>query len=679
MSDTVVFGTIFVHLLENNTRIKLYCSQIFLSTMNRLLLLLLLTCSHAAWSQQMFWITDCSEKTFCLNMGTCSQGSVFMTEKAITNCNGSSIVNYSYRIDLNNDNIVDIQSSADTVDGLFQKGTHKITWRATDNCGNLIQCTYIFHVKDCQPPNLLCINGLTQSLDQPDCTIGFTASQFILTLNDNCTPTNQIEFGIRKVGDGTGFPDQDSIHFDQCEKGFNSIEVWVRDGNGLSNVCSNYVLIQDSNNDCICNNDADVHWSGCASTFTNTQLTNFKLLAKLETLPNAAIPVVKNYSQNVEDSCYTLHLNAIPFGNDYQAVIRGERKLGPLVGVTTYDLVLTSKHILALESFTSVYQSIAADVNRSKSVTTFDIVETRKLILGIYDTFPNAPAWRITRPVLQPGQVANFNALVDTYQVFLPNLTDDIQLQGLQFVGIKYGDVNGSALLQGEPGADDRYQAPPLLVHTEDLWLEAGTEVVVPFRFGESMLLDGWQMALSADPDKIRLLELNGLPADHFVLQPNSVRALWADGAGASVSADSPIFYLKIQAIQDGKLSEALTFDVENIRPEAYVAGTSAALTRRPLVLHHGAPKQDLAVFFPPVPNPFTQETNFDIWLKIDGAVYLDVFDLNGKLLYSDRFDMEAGLQTLRLSGSALPAQGVMMYRIRADQASSSGRLVRIP
>ncbi|MBL7809182.1 MAG: hypothetical protein JNN28_15280, partial [Saprospiraceae bacterium] len=392
--------------------------------MNRLLLLLLLVGSHPVWSQPMSWITDCSDKNFCLSIGACSQGQVFMTEKAVSNC-GSLLINYSYKIDLNNDNVVDIQSSADTVNAMFQQGTHKIIWRATDNCGNLIQCTYLFQVKDCQPPNLLCINGLTQSLDQPDCSIGFIASQFILTLNDNCTPTNQIELGIRKAGEGTGFPDQDSIHFDQCEKGFNNIEVWVRDGNGLSNVCSNYVLIQDSNEDCICNNDADVLWSGCARTTANTTLSSFKLLTKLETLPNAPNPLVKNYSQTIEDSCYTLHLNAIPFGNDYKAVIRGERKLGPLVGVTTYDLVLMSKHILALEPFTSLYQSVAADVNRSKSVTTFDIVETRKLILGIYDTFPNAPAWRITRPVDQPGQVANFNALVDTYQVFLPNVIDD--------------------------------------------------------------------------------------------------------------------------------------------------------------------------------------------------------------------------------------------------------------
>lgn len=667
---------LFLHMINPHNTVP----KPNLHTMKRLLLLLtigILT-PITSWAQPMSWITDCSDKNFCLTLGACTQGQVFMTEKAITNC-GSPLINYSYKIDLNNDNVVDIQSSADTVSGTFQKGTHKITWRASDNCGNLLQCTYIFQVKDCQPPSLLCINGLTQSLDQPDCSIGFTPEQFILTLNDNCTPTNQIELGIRKAGDGTGFPTQDSIHFDQCEKGFNSIEIWVRDGNGLSNVCNNYVLIQDSNEDCICNNDADVLWSGCARTFTNAEMSNFKLISKLETLPNAANPLVKNYTQTIEDSCYTLTMDNIPFGSDYKAVIRGERKLGPLIGVTTYDLVLMSKHILALEPFTSVYQSVAADVNKSKSVTTFDVVEIRKLILGIYDTFPAVPAWRITRPVSNPEHIANFNALVDTFQVFLPNLIDDVHYQGLSFIGIKYGDVNGSALLQGEPGADDRYNAPPVLLQMDDIWMEAGAEMLVPVRMGEQLKLEGWQLSLQVEPGKMELLELIGLPEDHYRLQSHSLRALWADGNGISMDPSQAVFYLKVRALQDCRLSEALLLDMESLRAEVYVSGVEKAQSRRPLVLHIGAQTGTQAVFFPPAPNPFTQETHFDVWLKQAGVVYLELFDLNGKLLHTDRFEVEAGLQSLLIRGSELPAQGVLMYRIRADQASASGKLVRIP
>ena len=344
--------------------------------MNRFILFLPLFLVQGLAAQQMSWITACSDQSFCLTQNSCTTGDVFLVEKAVTNC-GSQLINYSYKIDLNSDNVVDISSSNDTVSGPLVKGTHRITWRASDNCGNLIQCTYTVLVKDCQPPNLLCVNGLTQGLDLPDCQETFMASQFILSLTDNCTPANQIQLGIRKAGAGTGFPTTDTLSFGACEKGFNSIEVWAKDGNGLANLCSNYVIIQDGNNDCICNDDADVYFNGCARTGANVKISNFKLKTSFVTLPGAATPLTKNYSQTIEDSCYTLHLDNIPFGNSYRATIRAERPIGPLVGVTTYDLVLYSKHILALEPFTSIYQTIAADVNRSSSVTTFDIVETR--------------------------------------------------------------------------------------------------------------------------------------------------------------------------------------------------------------------------------------------------------------------------------------------------------------
>ncbi|MBC7775036.1 MAG: T9SS type A sorting domain-containing protein [Phycisphaerae bacterium] len=645
--------------------------------MNRFVLFLPLFFVQGLWAQQMSWITQCSDKTFCLTQNSCAQGQVFLVEKAATTC-GSPLINYSYKIDVGNDNGIDINSSYDTVSGPFAKGTHRIIWKATDNCGNATQCTYLFQVKDCQPPSLLCINGLTQNLDHPGCEQSFTASQFILSMSDNCTPNNQLQLGMRKAGDGTGFPTQTSLTFGSCERGFNSIEVWVKDANGLANVCNNYVLVQDANNECICNEDADVYFNGCARTWANLKLSNFKLKTLFETLPGAAVPLTKNYTQTIEDSCYALHLDHIPFGEDYQATIRAERTLGPLVGVTTYDLVLISKHILAIEPFTSVYQMVAADVNASGSVTTFDILETRKLILGLYDTFPKVPSWRITRPVANPSQLANLGALKDTYQITLTNLFDDVTLQNLNFVGIKYGDVNGSASLTSEPGADDRYTAPPLLLQADDQWLEAGAEAVVSFHLAESATLEGWQLALEADPAKLQILGVEGLPADQYMLRGPELRALWAQGIGEFFSEGESIFKLKIKALQATKISDGLFLDPENLHPEAYRSRSNSLPDRHPLLLHFGQNTHDSATFFAPRPNPFASETSFEILLENAASAHLEVFDLNGRRVFSETYDLEKGLQTLRLPGNVLPGKGVFAYRLSVGEAVSRGRLVRI-
>ena len=63
-------------------------------------------------------------------------------------------------------------------------------------------------------------------------------------------------------------------------------------------------------------------------------------------------------------------------------------------GVTTLDLILIQKHILGLQSFESPLQWIAADANRSETLTARDLVELRKLILGIHEKLPRNTSWR---------------------------------------------------------------------------------------------------------------------------------------------------------------------------------------------------------------------------------------------------------------------------------------------
>jgi hypothetical protein len=79
-------------------------------------------------------------------------------------------------------------------------------------------------------------------------------------------------------------------------------------------------------------------------------------------------------------------LNSVPVASTM--TITPVKDDNPLNGVTTYDLVLISKHILGIEPLGSPYKMIAADANKSNSITTFDIVEIRKLILGIYTELP---------------------------------------------------------------------------------------------------------------------------------------------------------------------------------------------------------------------------------------------------------------------------------------------------
>jgi hypothetical protein len=56
------------------------------------------------------------------------------------------------------------------------------------------------------------------------------------------------------------------------------------------------------------------------------------------------------------------------------------------------DLVKIQNTLLGIEPFTSPYDLIAADANNSQTVSAIDLVELRKLILGLYTELPTIRA-----------------------------------------------------------------------------------------------------------------------------------------------------------------------------------------------------------------------------------------------------------------------------------------------
>jgi len=116
----------------------------------------------------------------------------------------------------------------------------------------------------------------------------------------------------------------------------------------------------------------------------------------------------------------------------------------PLNGVTAFDLVLISRHILGLEPLDSPFKIIAADANKSGSVTTFDIVELRKLILGIYTEFPDNTSWRFV-PKSHIFSNLNNPFEIPIFPGFKKDISATSNVSG-DFTAIKTGDVNNTAV-----------------------------------------------------------------------------------------------------------------------------------------------------------------------------------------------------------------------------------------
>ncbi len=641
--------------------------------MNRFTLLFFLwLAGQTTTAQNIFWVNPnpCTNKQFCFNPGACNQATIMMTEPAVTPCSNQNI-NYSYKIDLNNDGSTDIMEQNDTLFGTFNKGTHRVTWKATDGCAQLITCSYLFTIKDCQPPSLLCFNGLTQGIDLPECEATFPAKQFIINYSDNCTPTNQIEVAIREAGTGTGFPTNDSITFTKCQQGIRFVEVWVRDGNGLMNSCNNYVLVQPGTGQCICDNDGDIHLSGCVRTVSNKKLSNYRLKATAQSTGGLPMPVTKSINKIVTDSCFANTIAALPYPGNYQVIVRGERNSNTINGVSTFDLVLMSKHILGVEQFTSMYQLLAADVNASNTVTTFDIVETRKIVLGVYDSFPAVPSWRFIRPLSNPANLNfPFASVKDTFQLNFSNLSTDLQFSGLDFIALKMGDVNLSVDPFGGP-AEDRM---PLILTAADKMLLPGQEIDIPIYFNQSAALNGWQIGLRTDPDYVQIKDADGIAPENLFISDGTFRALWFDANRQLFDQASPFITLKVKVLKPILLSKALIMDTQALVSEAYDAGNN----RRSLQLQIGrSTLSPDAAFLPPHPNPTSGATTFDFTLQTPTPVQLTIYNLTGQQVYTLSTTLETGAPSIEIPETVLSESGIFIWQLNLAGQMATGKICR--
>ena len=111
-------------------------------------------------------------------------------------------------------------------------------------------------------------------------------------------------------------------------------------------------------------------------------------------------------------------------------------------GVSTLDLVQIQKHLLGIKKLESPYKMIAADANNSKTITAIDLIELRKLILGIYDELPNNTSWRFVDKAYTFPDPYNPWEQVWPESVTLNPLS--LGMNQADFFGVKIGDVNNT-------------------------------------------------------------------------------------------------------------------------------------------------------------------------------------------------------------------------------------------
>ncbi len=566
----------------------------------------------------------------------------------------------------------------DTINPMLPPGNHRIEWRMEQH-GIVSVCAYDFTVRDCGLPVVNCQPGRNVQLVPPG-TIQLTLSDLLVDAADNYTPTDQLLFSLREDATGTGFPVDSagntlhSITFNCDQLGFHLLELWVKDKAGLVGICRMYVIVQDSA--AVCAPPLPTVSEVCAKHFCSGQGIDEVTYAVQGGNPD--FPPIPIFGNGATDSSGCVLL-AAPQLTTATTTFFALKDDNPLNGVTTFDLVLISRHILGLQPLGSPYKVIAADANHSNSVTALDIIELRKLILGIYPKLPANTSWRfVNAGYVFPNPVNPFQTLFPEGRSWSEILTNTAPAD---FYGIKIGDVNCSVLPSVASPTEERSVATLLL---PDMELPAGAVVDIPLRLAEAGAWLGWQGSLVFDAQKIDIQQIEStvLPSwtsDNSASLPGQINMSWSNSQPALLLPDEDLLTIRLRTLVPVRLRDALALTdaaKSALRPEAYTADENPVNLALQFVSSKPIGIEETTIFVPQ-PNPTTTSVRIPIRLAQSEMVTVEVTDLTGRILLRNSVWLDAGAQLLELPATTFPQAGLYGWRVQAGAVNRSGKVVK--
>jgi hypothetical protein len=324
----------------------------------------------------------CKDSTICVTNGCSANIDIALTGK--DNCADKLL----YRLDITKpDGSTEIRIDAKSIKGTFAVGNYTVKITGRDHCDNESVCTMNLKVKDCKAPTPYCLNGIATVVMPSTGSIQVWAKDLDRASEDNCTAKDNLKFSFTKNT-------ADASKVLSCKDILNGREqaipfdIWVTDESGNADFCRTYILLQDNGGQPggVCKDSILAVAAVTGRLYTEGKEGVEFANVEMNGQGTLGIPAFKTGS----DGNYSFTGISMNSGQSIKAL----RDDNPMNGVSTLDLVLIQKHVLGTEKLNSPYKLIAADVNGSDDISVIDLLELRKLILGLYDKLPENTSWR---------------------------------------------------------------------------------------------------------------------------------------------------------------------------------------------------------------------------------------------------------------------------------------------
>ncbi len=636
--------------------------------------------------------TDCNAYDVVLNAhatDSCNTLQKFNWKYIVTSMDTWETIQYSYNYTprpsqgrKGNRSIDNIDHTADaslTILDPIPVGNYRVIWSVGDGCGNASTKTQYFTVADKKPPTPVLVdlatavmaNGMVEltarSFDKGGCDNGCISSY------DNCSDKQNLYFSFTPVlpnlwdqphnwqnqlnnygkyffdpetgaisteaaylaGDADAWlPDLRTAQrvylcdFVADSNYTKTIKIYVWDQFALNESCDdgNYDYANVEVNFNHCGTDPDPLISGTVSFYGND-------------IPAEDIEMTADNGENK----YTYKTNAqgrYAFNlSNSSYEISGKSDKNYPQGITTLDLVIIQKHLLGMKVITDPYKLLAADINNNGSIAASDILQLRKVILGIKNSFAN-DSWVAINKGYVFENPANPLPEADKAKVINVNVGNQ-NTTNLDFYAIKMGDINGSAM----NGLENR-NTESVKFELDDVEINKGQETEIPFYAKDFNNIYGLQFSMNISGLEIENITsgvLNINESNTNIVNNNLVLS-WDNAEGVSANDGDVLFTLTVKANTNTRLSNILNINDNVARAEAYKGNelevNSISLDYRNTTTSYALYQNE--------PNPFTKETTIGFELPKASNYTLKVYDVTGKELIVRKAEGTKGYNTVK-------------------------------
>lgn len=543
-------------------------------------------------------------------------------------------------------------------------GTYTAEFTFTDNCGNAASARQEFTFVECKNPTPYLLNGIAIELAQSG-QIDIWANDFDQGSFDNCTAQEDLQFRIWHISLGFNPPVTtqgvldslpSAVTFDCNYLGTQVVRIYVVDESNNHDFAATFIIVQDNMRVCQGGGDEDMV-AGDITNFQGESIEDVVVNVTGGSVQNRMTEADGHYEfMLAKNGNYTI----TPAKNDH-----------PLNGVSTFDLVLISKHILGLTTFDSPYKYIAADINKSGSITAFDMVQLRQLILNVHTEFPNNESWRFV------DEAYEFTTNVPASEPFAESITIENLEESLletNFVGVKIGDVNGNANANSLFQSGERNSSRTFELQIKDQLVKAGNFVEVPVTAADMESIAGYQFTLDfAGLEFVKIEEgvANTANFNTQLVAKDQLTTSWNGEANANEVLFTLIFKGKIT----GQLHDFLQITSDLTKAEAYDQTGAILPVAFDFETSNAASDFTLAQN---APNPFKDRTTIGFTLPQAGIATLTIMDVQGKILKTIQGNYTKGYHQVELNAKELGVTGVLHYQLATDSYTTVKKMIII-